>query len=122
LRLVVGSGEEGSKLFGRLLRETRVNSEKSAREVAAEVGVSSSFVRAVERGERAPSAESGMKLLHAVGISTDEGAKSDPFDIVFETSNPQRKFYIAFKASRQGDNTRWSLARLSDEDTGNDPR
>jgi transcriptional regulator with XRE-family HTH domain len=112
--LVVGSGEGGSKEFGRMLREARLASGRSAQEIADGVGVSASFVRAVERGERAPSAESGRKLLEVVGIPAEEGDKGSPFDLVVRASPAGPKVFVSFKAARQGDNSKWSLARLTD--------
>jgi transcriptional regulator with XRE-family HTH domain len=75
---LVGNKEKDNAVFGRLVREARLESGKSAQEVADAAGVTPAFVRAVERGKQAPSKESGRLILTAVKLLAQDVAPRAP--------------------------------------------
>jgi DNA-binding XRE family transcriptional regulator len=99
---------EDNREFGRLLRVHRMRAGLSAASVAEAVGVSASFVRSIERGDQAPSKSTAEAILSTVGLNPD----ATPLELTDPDTNQTYRI-IAFTASRKGDNSRWSLARLA---------
>lgn len=113
---VVAGGEPGAKRFGSLVQRLRKDRNISVEDVASRAELSVGTVRAVEQGRRAPSAESGMRLLDlllpASSLPPREGASSDPgevgYDYSFIDPTTGRRVVVRFQARTAGDNRRWS--------------
>jgi transcriptional regulator with XRE-family HTH domain len=117
--LYVGNGKTDNEVFGRILRTCRRELDKSARDVADEVGVSATFVRAIERGDQAPSEDTARRLWNAVnpGFPTSRPRPDIP-ELVITDPDSDELFLCQFTASRKGDNSKWSLERLQTTEPG----
>jgi transcriptional regulator with XRE-family HTH domain len=113
---VVAGGEPGARRLGQLVQGLRKKAALSAEEVASRAGLSVGTVRAIEQGRRAPSAESGIRILDLLlperSLPPQEGASGDPGDVGYDYSfiDPESgaRVVVRFKARTAGDNRRWS--------------
>jgi transcriptional regulator with XRE-family HTH domain len=108
----VTTGSEGNKVFGDLLRDLRLKSGLSAKELAEQAGVHPTFVRAVERGAQAPSLDSAQELLSRLHVvdewvlteyqPTPDGRR---LDLVVKDLRIGRGVAFEFKAKVRGQNS-----------------
>lgn len=113
---LVAGGEPGAKRFGGLVQRLRKDRKLSVEEVATRAELSVGTVRAVEQGRRAPSAESGIRLLDlllpSVSLPDREGAAEDPgevgYDYSFIDPTTDKRVVVRFQARTAGDNRRWA--------------
>jgi len=82
--LTVGPNEPDNVKFGEILRGFRNNIQISRSEVASRLGVSSEYMRLLERGERTPALGTAIKLLNIYAIPCEYISKSR---IVFENTS-----------------------------------
>lgn len=78
--IVVGPREPDNKKFGAILEELRVKARFSRIEAAEVIGVTSEFIRLIEKGERIPAMASVSPLLTAYKIEHDIGVRYVEFD------------------------------------------
>lgn len=112
-KLLVGRNWPGTSQFGRLLRVARVTADMSAEEVADAAGVTAPFLRAVERGDRAPSKDTAIALLRGLAIEHHEVApgrrlRGGP-DLVLHDPRDGKRVWVEFKATHKGDSLSWAL-------------
>lgn len=113
---LVAGGEPGAKRFGGLVQRLRKDRKLSVEEVASQAELSVGTVRAVEQGRRAPSAESGIRLLDlllpSISLPEREGASEDPggvgYDYSFIDPTTDARVVVRFQARTAGDNRRWA--------------
>lgn len=110
---LVAGGEPGASRFGRLIQRQRKEQGLSVESVAARSGLSVGTIRAIEQGRRAPSEDSGMRLLR---VLLPEGLARDPrdeervplSDRSFIDPETGAQVTLVFGAKTAGDNRRWS--------------
>src|SRR4051812_26625734 len=85
ISLVIGQGCSDTPKFGRLIRERRLNRKLSAQDLGPALGVSPGYVRAVERGDRAPAPDVAVGLLKQLGmyVAGEPLKDDDRPDLVF---------------------------------------
>ncbi|CAM3578633.1 helix-turn-helix transcriptional regulator [Nocardioides marinus] len=115
---LVKSGSEGNRVLGDLLRDLRLKSGLTARELAEMADVHPTFVRAVERGAQAPSLDSALTLLAHLraadgSYATEYSATADGrrLDLVVKDPRVGRGAAFEFKAKVRGQNTQRVLVR-----------
>ena len=69
--LVVGPGEADNEHFGEILERLRKRAGLSRMEAAKAIGVTSEYIRLIERGKRTPAAGQMPKIMGAYGIHGD---------------------------------------------------
>jgi transcriptional regulator with XRE-family HTH domain len=67
--LTVGPNESGNIRFGEIIHSLRLNSQLSKPKAAERIGVSSEYIRLIERGERTPALGTLLKMLDIYGVS-----------------------------------------------------
>ncbi len=106
---LVAGGEPGAERFGQLVQRSRKERRLSVDELADQADLSVGTIRAIEQGRRAPSEESGVRLLQ---LLLPEGALSKEkgmgLDYSFTDSQSGTRVLLEFKAKTAGDNRRWS--------------
>jgi|SRR5881227_3784483 len=70
-KLVVGPGQEDNKHFGEILERLRKRAQLSRAEAANAIGLSSEYIRTIERGLRTPAAGQMVRILGAYGVPDD---------------------------------------------------
>lgn len=114
---LVAGGEPGAERFGQLVQLLRKEKRLSVAELAAQADLSVGTIRAIEQGRRAPSEESGVRLLELLlpegSLSKQEGLSLDGQQIRIDYSftDPQSgtRVLLDFRAKTAGDNRRWSI-------------
>ena len=113
---LIAGGEPGAERFGQLVQRQRKEKRLSVEEVAAQADLSVGTIRAIEQGRRAPSEESGVRLLQLLlpkgALSTEKGKNHGTGQIRLDYSftDPQTgtRVLLKFRAKTAGDNRRWS--------------
>jgi transcriptional regulator with XRE-family HTH domain len=113
---LVAGGEPGAERFGQLVQRLRKEKRLSVEELAAQADLSVGTIRAIEQGRRAPSEESGVRLLQLLlpggALSKEKGMSLDTGQIRLDYSftDPQSgtRVLLEFRAKTAGDNRRWS--------------
>ncbi len=113
---LVAGGEPGAERFGQLVQRLRKEQKLSVEELAAQADLSVGTIRAIEQGRRAPSEESGVRILQLLlpegALSKEEGMSLDtgrsPLDYSFTDPQTGTRVLLEFKAKTAGDNRRWS--------------
>lgn len=113
---LIAGGEPGAERFGQLVQRLRKEKRLSVEELAAHADLSVGTIRAIEQGRRAPSEESGVRLLQLLlpegSLSKQKGRNLDTGQIRIDHSftDPQSgtRILIEFRAKTAGDNRRWS--------------
>lgn len=113
---LVAGGEPGAARFGQLVQRLRKDQELSVEALAERAGLSVATIRAIEQGRRAPSEESGVRLLQVLlpdGALAKErgaslGAERGPLDYSFTDPDAGARILLQFRARTAGDNRRWS--------------
>lgn len=113
---LVAGGEPGAARFGQLVQRLRKDQQLSVDELAEQAGRSVATIRAIEQGRRAPSEESGVRLLQVLlpegGLAkergTSLGAERSPLDYSFTDPQSGARVLLEFRARTAGDNRRWS--------------
>jgi len=113
---LVAGGEPGAERFGQLVQRLRKEKRLSVEELAAQADLSVGTIRAIEQGRRAPSEESGVRLLQLLlpegALSKEKGRSLDTGQIRLDYSftDPQSgtRVLLEFRAKTAGDNRRWS--------------
>lgn len=116
---LVGGGEPGASRFGQLAQRLRQERNLSVDQVAKEAGLSAGTIRAVEQGRRAPSEDSGVRILQVLRPDmpltrqAESGQQSDQSltDYTFTHPHTGARVLLKFKAKTAGDNQRWSSTR-----------
>jgi transcriptional regulator with XRE-family HTH domain len=72
IALIVGPNEVGNIRFGEIIHSFRINSQLSKSKAAECIGVSSEYVRLMERGERTPALGTLLKILDIYGVSYEQ--------------------------------------------------
>lgn len=98
---LVGADRPDTEQLGALLRRLRRRAGLSVQELAAEIGLSVSFIRMVERGERCPAPATAAEWFGAVGTparvepTLENGMRPD-----LEVTDPQegRMYLLEFKS------------------------
>lgn len=78
--LVVGPDEVDNEVFGKLLEQFRFAAEVSRATVAETVGISSEYIRLIERGKRVPAAGQMRHILDVYDKSCVIGYQKVAFD------------------------------------------
>ena len=94
-RLVVGPGESDNEKFGDILRQLRMTKELSRAVAAARIGVSSEYLRLIEKGQRTPAAGLMPHLLRTYDVEFLLGFQR----VIFE--NHEVKFTSRIQEARQ---------------------
>src|SRR5256885_1329318 len=92
---LVGQGLPGTEELGRLARLTRTELGHRVAEVADRIGVTDSYVRAVERGDRAPSPKVTADLFKSLGFTVFveiDSAGHERADLVLEREG--RRWFV----------------------------
>lgn len=115
---LVAGGEPGAERFGQLVQRLRKEHLLSVEDVAAKVDLSVGTIRAIEQGRRAPSQDSGVRLLQlllpAGEFSREQGARQESGlhpDYSFTDPQSGSRVLLVFRAKIAGDNRRWSSDR-----------
>jgi len=83
INLTVGPGEAGNEKFGELLNELRIAAGVTRASAADILGVSSEYIRLIERGKRVPAWGGMPKIFDAYGVRyTHHGVDSWAFEDV----------------------------------------
>lgn len=116
-RLVANEDEPGRKWFGQTVQTTRQDRGLSVAELASRVNLAEGTIRAIERGGRAPSEASGLRIL--TELFTRNGWSKNHFGpSLHAVKDPKTEapVVVEFGAKVQGDNGSWSRDRTSDRD------
>ncbi len=113
---LVAGGEPGAARFGQLVQRLRKDQELSVEGLAERAALSVATIRAIEQGRRAPSEESGVRLLQVLlpdGALAKErgaslGAERAALDYSFTDPDAGARILLQFRARTAGDNRRWS--------------
>lgn len=127
---LVAGGEPGAERFGSLVQRLRKDQGMSVGEVAEGVGLSVGTIRAIEQGRRAPSEESGVRLLKLllpaetleVEPTATTGTRELRPDITFLDPGSHTQIVVEFKAKTAGDNRRWSSDKPPAQETETEAR
>lgn len=90
---MIGHGLPDNADFGRLLRARRRALRRSAQVVAEQIDVTPSYVRSIERGDRAPAPDVAAALLGALDV--DPSAGHDRPDLAFAVDG--QEIVVEFK-------------------------
>jgi len=110
---LVAGGEPGAERFGQLVQRLRKEQHRSVDELAKLADLSVGTIRAIEQGRRAPSEESGVRLLQLLlpegALSRTQG-KEEEMSLDYSFTEPQSgaRVLLEFRAKTAGDNRRWS--------------
>ncbi|HEY3544552.1 MAG TPA: helix-turn-helix transcriptional regulator [Propionicimonas sp.] len=113
---LVAGGEPGAERFGQLVQRLRKEKRLPVEELAAKADLSVGTIRAIEQGRRAPSEESGVRLLRlllpegALSKEKEEGPDMGQIRLDYSFTDPESgtRVLLEFKARTAGDNSRWS--------------
>jgi transcriptional regulator with XRE-family HTH domain len=113
---LVAGGEPGAERFGQLVQRLRKENQMSVEQLAQDAGLSVGTIRAIEQARRAPSEESGVRLLQlllpegalSVEAKAHNGTQQIRPDIAFLDPETGTRILVEFKAKTAGDNRRWS--------------
>lgn len=116
---LIAGGEPGAERFGQLIQRLRKQKRMSVEELAQSAGLSVGTIRAIEQARRAPSQESGVRLLQlllpkgALSVHPKLGAGAGQVrpDAAFEDPGSGERVLLEFRAKTAGDNRRWSSDR-----------
>ena len=74
--LVIGQGQDADNgVLGGILRRRRTHLGRRTEDVAEAVGVTASYIRSIERGERAPAPDKAEQLLLELGMRPRRGER-----------------------------------------------
>jgi transcriptional regulator with XRE-family HTH domain len=110
---LIAGGEPGAERFGQLVQSLRKGRNMSVEDLARGADLSVGTIRAIEQARRAPSEESGVRLLRVL-LPPDalfvgsEAASDRAADITFQDPISGQRILLQFKARTAGDNRRWS--------------
>lgn len=121
--LVANDDEPGRRWFGRTVQVARQDLGLSVSELASRVGLAVGTIRAIERGGRAPSEASGLRILAEL-FADDEWSKGHFGAGLHAVIDPVSKnpVVVMFGAKVPGDNRTWSRERKlsgGESDPGN---
>jgi transcriptional regulator with XRE-family HTH domain len=110
---LVSGGQPGAVRFGQFVQRIRKEKRLSVQGLADEAELSAGTIRAIEQGRRAPSEESGLRILR---LLMPEGDLSENrFEIdgngpthSFTDPSAGTRVLLKFGAKTAGDNRRWS--------------
>lgn len=113
---LVAGGEPGAERFGQLVQRLRKDKNLSVEKLANDAGLSVGTIRAIEQARRAPSEESGVRLLQlllpegalSVQPEANAGTRQMRPNIAFLDPESRTRVLLEFKAKTAGDNRRWS--------------
>lgn len=116
---LVAGGEPGAERFGQLVQRLRKEKQMSVDQLADAAQLSVGTIRAIEQARRAPSEESGLRLLRVLlpedalsVVSNTTTASPEPRPhISFLDPESEGRIVLEFKAKTAGDNRRWSSDR-----------
>lgn len=115
---LVAGGEPGAERFGQLVQGLRKEKLLSVEELAEQADLSVGTIRAIEQGRRAPSEESGVRLLQVLlpegELSKEKGMDQETGllpDYSFADPQSGSRVLLVFRAKTAGDNRRWSSDR-----------
>jgi transcriptional regulator with XRE-family HTH domain len=74
--LTVGPNQIDNRSFGGILAVFRIKNNLTKPKAAERIGVSSEYIRLVERGERTPALGTVLKILDIYGVSYEQKPKS----------------------------------------------
>src|SRR3954468_9558174 len=109
---LVAGGEPGAERFGQLVQRLRKEKHMSVEELAHGAGLSVGTIRAIEQARRAPSEESGVRLLRlllpegalSVEPEANTGSRQIRPDFAFLDPESGTRVQLEFKAKTAGDN------------------
>jgi transcriptional regulator with XRE-family HTH domain len=115
---LISGGEPGAERFGQLVQYLRKEMGYSVDRLAADTALSVGGIRAIEQGRRAPSEESGIRILR---VLLPEGAlmkgRDDTerrgLDYSFKDPRSGLRILLEFGAKTAGDNRRWSIDKAT---------
>lgn len=115
--LVANDNEHGKKWFGRTVQITRQDRGLSVAELASRVDLAEGTIRAIERGGRAPSEASGLRILAKL-FTSDQWSKNHFGPNLHAVKDPETKapVIVEFGAKVRGDNGSWSRDRTPEDD------
>jgi transcriptional regulator with XRE-family HTH domain len=76
ISLTVGPNELGNTRFGEIIYTFRLHSKLTKPKAAERIGVSTEYIRLIERGERTPALGTLLKILDIYGVSYEQKPKS----------------------------------------------
>lgn len=119
--LVANEDEPGRKWFGRMVQTTRQDRGLSVAELASRVDLAEGTIRAIERGGRAPSEASGLRILTEL-FTSDEWIKNHFGLSLHAVKDPETEapVLVEFGAKVQGDNGSWSRDRAVEGGTSDE--
>lgn len=114
--LVANDNEPGKKWFGRTVQISRQDQGISVAELAARVDLAEGTIRAIERGGRAPSEASGLRILAEL-FTSDQWSKNYFGPNLHAVKDPETEspVVVEFGAKVRGDNGSWSRGRPPEE-------
>ncbi len=113
---LVAGGEPGAQRFGQLVQRLRKERRMSVEDLARDADLAVGTIRAIEQGRRAPSKESGVRLLQqllaegelVMEPETGAGDHQLRADLALRDPESGTRVLVEFKAKAAGDNRRWS--------------
>lgn len=114
--LVANDNEPGKKWFGRSVQIARQDQGFSVAELASRVDLAEGTIRAIERGGRAPSEASGLRILTEL-FTSDQWSKNHfgPSLHAVKDAETKAPVVVEFGAKSRGDNGSWSRDRPPEE-------
>jgi transcriptional regulator with XRE-family HTH domain len=91
--LVIGHGQAGNPVLGRIIRDRRKVLERRAEDLAGRIGVTASYIRSIERGERAPAPSVAMQLLRELDLAPTSAHTDGDLEFVVDG----RRWRVDFK-------------------------
>lgn len=113
---LVAGGEPGAQRFGQLVQHLRKGQALTVEQLSTQADLAIGTIRAIEQGRRAPSEESGIRLLRRLlpegalaegGVSATAPVGMQP-DYSFTDPRSGARVFLKFRAKTAGDNRRWS--------------
>jgi transcriptional regulator with XRE-family HTH domain len=96
IALTIGPNQIDNLSFGRILAVFRIKNNLTKPKAAERIGVSSEYIRLMERGERTPALGTVLKILDIYGVSYERKPK---FQVVID-GNISVKFTSRIKEAR----------------------
>lgn len=114
--LVSSDNESGRRWFGRTVQTVRKDLGLSVAELAARAGLADGTIRAIERGGRAPSEASGLRIIAEL-FSDAQWSKNYFGPGLHALRDPvsESSVFVEFGAKERGDNRRWSRERMVEQ-------
>jgi transcriptional regulator with XRE-family HTH domain len=96
---VIGVDQDDNPRFGQWVRRLRLARTMSTKDLAEQTGISVSFLRMIERGERAPAPQTARDLLEALGAAVEIQPPGDGLrpDMAVDVPDMGETYLLEFK-------------------------